>query len=75
MTPKMPVVNARELIRALERAGFFVARQSGSHVIMKRISDKRRVVVPSHVGDVHQGIMRSILHQANMPVDEFLNLL
>jgi predicted RNA binding protein YcfA (HicA-like mRNA interferase family) len=35
MTDKLPRINAADAIRVLEKAGFFLARQSGSHKIYK----------------------------------------
>jgi len=34
MTDKLPRVSAAEAVRALEKAGFFLAHQSGSHRIL-----------------------------------------
>jgi len=44
---KLPRVTAREIVAALERAGFSLTRQSGSHMIYKSASGKR-VTVPFH---------------------------
>jgi len=49
MTDKLPRVTATEVIKALERAGFFLARQSGSHKIYKN-EEGKRVTVPYHAG-------------------------
>ncbi|TAK03941.1 addiction module toxin, HicA family [Patescibacteria group bacterium] len=70
MTPKLPIVSDKQAIKALERAGFFVDRQSGSHVILKRFKDNRRVVVPFHAGDLHVGIVKEILRQSGLPPEE-----
>jgi predicted RNA binding protein YcfA (HicA-like mRNA interferase family) len=35
MTDKLPRVSAAEAVRVLERAGFYLVRQSGSHKIFK----------------------------------------
>ncbi|MBS0423107.1 MAG: type II toxin-antitoxin system HicA family toxin [Proteobacteria bacterium] len=34
--PKLPVVSGMEAIRALERLGFTVVRQRGSHIILRK---------------------------------------
>jgi predicted RNA binding protein YcfA (HicA-like mRNA interferase family) len=44
--PKFPVVSGAEIVRALERLGFVVARQRGSHIVMRRGSTG--CVVPNH---------------------------
>jgi len=43
--PKLPRLNARQIVAALEKAGFSLARQSGSHMIYKNPAGKR-VTVP-----------------------------
>lgn len=59
--PKLPHVSGEPVIRALERLGFVKARQSGSHVIMRRGSTG--CVVPLH-SDVKVGILGGVLRQA-----------
>ena len=73
----LPSVRADRLIRALERAGFFVHHVSGSHYVLKHpFYRDRRVVVPYHGGrDVKRGVLRSVLRQAGMTVQELLDLL
>jgi len=41
--PKLPRISSREAIRALERLGFKQIRQTGSHVVMKKATDKGEV--------------------------------
>ena len=76
MNDKLPVVTAREVIRALERAGFAISRQSGSHCRLVHATDPtRKVTVPIHSGDVKRGTLRAIIAQAGMTVTEFVKLL
>jgi predicted RNA binding protein YcfA (HicA-like mRNA interferase family) len=35
---KLPVVSGKELVNALEKVGFFVVRQKGSHVSLQKIT-------------------------------------
>ncbi len=75
MTPKLPRVTAVEAIRALERAGFTLSRQSGSHKIYKNPAG-RRVTVPYHPGaTLHPKVLRSILRDAELTVEQFRALL
>jgi predicted RNA binding protein YcfA (HicA-like mRNA interferase family) len=71
--PKLPVVKPRQVIAALERAGFVQVRQRGSHLRLKR--GNLSVTVPIHPGDLSPNVLRSILRQAHMTPEEFLNLL
>ena len=76
MSPKLPRVDCRQLIRALKRAGFEERRQRGSHLHMRRAADGKRVTVPVHHGrTVPVGTLRAILRDADISVDEFLKLL
>jgi len=75
MTPKLPVCTARELERVLRRLGFLADRQTGSHRIFIRSSDRRRVIVPIHAGDLKPGLIRQILHDLHLSKEEFHDLL
>lgn len=76
MSPKLPRIGCRELIRVLQRAGFEEQRQRGSHLTMRRRSDGRRVTVPVHEGrTVPPGTLRAILRDADISVDELRELL
>ena len=67
--PKLPRVSGAEIIRALERLGFVKARQSGSHVVMKRGSTG--CVVPLH-SEAKVGTLAGTLRQAGVSGDEFI---
>ena len=67
--PKLPHVSGAEIQRALERLGFQKARQSGSHVVMKR--DSNGCVVPMH-GEVKIGTLAGLLRQAEVTPEEFM---
>jgi predicted RNA binding protein YcfA (HicA-like mRNA interferase family) len=55
--PKLPRLTAREICCILEKLGFSIARQSGSHMIYKNAEGKR-ATVPFHVAKVLKSIMR-----------------
>jgi predicted RNA binding protein YcfA (HicA-like mRNA interferase family) len=67
--PKLPVLKPRQVIAALERAGFKQVRQKGSHIQFKR--GNLLVTVPNHPGDLNPQVLKSILRQAQMSDDEF----
>jgi predicted RNA binding protein YcfA (HicA-like mRNA interferase family) len=52
LTPKLPAITPKELVRVAERLGFTFRDQSGSHAIYVRASDQARVVIPMHGGDL-----------------------
>ena len=70
MSSELPRLTAKEIIVFIERRGFFLARQSGSHRIYKNISN-RRVTVPFHAGKIlHPKILKNILRDADLSVEE-----
>ncbi|MBI5485901.1 MAG: type II toxin-antitoxin system HicA family toxin [Deltaproteobacteria bacterium] len=70
---KLPSVSGRQCLRALEKAGFRVIRQEGSHVVARRDEPFAQVVVPDH-RELDRGTLRAIIRQAGLSVDEFVAL-
>ncbi|MCB2213353.1 type II toxin-antitoxin system HicA family toxin [bacterium] len=76
MAPKLPRTTAKKILRALKKAGFYVHHQTGSHKILFHESrEDLTVVVPDHPGDLKVGTLSSIIKQADLSVDDFINLL
>jgi predicted RNA binding protein YcfA (HicA-like mRNA interferase family) len=72
---KLPSLTGNEVIAALGKAGFEVARVRGSHHILIH-SDGRRTVVPVHSGEtIGTGLMTQILRDCQLDREEFRNLL
>ncbi len=67
--PSLPRVSGRDAIRALERLGFVIKRQRGSHVVLRRGSVG--CVVPDHK-ELKTGTLAGVLKQAGVSVEEFL---
>jgi predicted RNA binding protein YcfA (HicA-like mRNA interferase family) len=76
MSPKLPVVSGRQVIRVLERQGYQVVRQKGSHVRLRDESDPEHlpITVPDHK-TLKPSLLRQVLRDANLTVDEFVSLL
>lgn len=72
--PKLPRVSSRECIRALEKVGFYFVRQKGSHMVMRRNTPFAQTVVPEN-NEIPVGTLRSILRDADLSVEEFIDLL
>ncbi|NDJ76801.1 MAG: addiction module toxin, HicA family [Chloroflexi bacterium] len=72
--PKLPVLSARECVTALQRGGFYISRQKGSHITLRRDTPPGRVTVPNHK-ELKPGMLRGIIRQAELTVDEFIALL
>ena len=72
---KLPTdLSGRRLSNALQRVGFVLRRQRGSHMILRRDQPLARVVIPDHKR-VRVGTLRKILHEAGLTVDQLLDLL
>jgi predicted RNA binding protein YcfA (HicA-like mRNA interferase family) len=72
---RLPRLTAAEVIKALKRAGFSLARQSGSHKLYKD-KEGKRVTVPYHSGRIlHPKVLKSILQDAELTVKELKDLL
>lgn len=72
---KLPRLTARQIIAVLQKAGFTLARQSGSHIIYKNASGKR-VTVPFHASKIlHPKVLRSILRDADMSFEQLTRML
>lgn len=76
MSPRViPPMPGGSVIRALEKLGFAVVRQKGSHVRMRH-PDGRAATVPDHgKKDLKTGTLAGVLRQAEVPVQEFLEVL
>jgi len=73
--PKLPRLTARQVIAALERGGFSLARQSGSHMIYKNAAGKR-ITVPFHAArTLHPKLVKNILRDADLTVEMLQDLL
>lgn len=72
MPSKYPILKPREIIDVLEKFGFQFVSQKGSH--MKFSNGKNIVIIPNH-DEVAKGTLKSILNQAGIEIDEFLNFL
>ena len=73
MTKLPRSLSGMEVVRALEKAGFCIKRQKGSHMVLRRNSPFAQVVVPDHKS-VDTGTLASILDGAGLSVEEFLKL-
>lgn len=71
----MPRVTASQVISVLEKLGFEFTRQSGSHKIYRNDLNNR-ATVPFHAGKIlHPRILKSILDDAGLSVEEFIRIL
>lgn len=73
---KVPSVSYQEIIRALQREGWVVVRQKGSHIRLQKHTDERtlKITVPAH-RPVKRSTLSHIVKGAEISVERFLELL
>ncbi len=73
--PKRPRLRGKDLIKALQNAGFYVVRIKGSHHFLRH-SDGRCTVVPVHSGEtIGPGLFNKILRDADLKAEDLFSLL
>lgn len=73
---KLPRIPSLLVIRALKRAYFYEFHQSGSHIQLRHLNNTNlRVTIPFHRKDLTPKTLKSIIKQAGLTVDEFIELL
>ena len=72
---RLPVVSGQQMAKALERIGYEFSHQKVSHMIL-RLKDPphRRLSVPDHK-ELSKGLLRGLIRDAGLTVDQFTKLL
>jgi len=73
LMPKLPAVKPRKVIKVLKGLGFIEIRKKGSHIQLKK--GNLLVTVPFHNRDLNKSTLASILRQAQLTAQEFVDLL
>ena len=72
---RLPRLKGKEVVKALQRAGFQIARSQGSHFFLQH-PDGRVTSVPVHSREtIGPGLLRSILRDVEMTPEQFRALL
>ena len=75
MSDRLPRISASKIIKVLQKQGFILVRQSGSHKIYKN-KEGKRVTVPHHSEKIlHPKLLKSILRDADITVEKFRDLM
>jgi predicted RNA binding protein YcfA (HicA-like mRNA interferase family) len=73
--PKLPRVSGRECAKALQNAGFrFIRQGKGDHMVYRRDNPFAQVTIPDH-RELDSGTLRSIIRQAGLTVEQFIEFL
>lgn len=70
--PKLPTISGPELVKILEREGFLVVSQKGSHVSLRK--DNFKTVVPLHT-ELAKGTLLAILRQSGLTKEKLIELI
>lgn len=72
---RLPEITYKELIKKIRKAGFIYDRQAkGSHEIWYHPERKLRTTIPNHSKPLSKGVLRAIINQIGMTVEEYLEL-
>jgi len=72
--PKLPNISGKELVKIFNKKGFEVDHQTGSHIILRcKEPPHRRLTIPNHK-EIAKGTLLSIIKQAGLTREEFLEL-
>lgn len=71
--PKLFLVTSKRLIKILKKLGFKLDHSTGGHFIFYHSITKRRAVVPRHTKELPKGTLISILREAGISKNDFLN--
>ncbi len=73
---KLPVLSAREVIKALEKDGFKELRQKGSHIsLYKKSGNKTYLTIVLNKKEIKKGTLLGILKKAGISKEKFIELL
>jgi len=72
--PKLPRISGQRAVRAFQRAGWEVARQRGSHIVLTKPGSIYTLSIPLHPV-LGPGLLRDLIRKAELTTEEFAELL
>ncbi len=74
--PKLPVLSGLNIVKILSKIGFQHVRTSGSHAILNKQTDNGKLTIPVPLHkELAKGTLKSIMRQAELTLEDLLNLL
>jgi predicted RNA binding protein YcfA (HicA-like mRNA interferase family) len=70
---RLPACSGRDVVRAMQKLGYEIDHQTGSHMILRH-SNRRRLTVPDH-RELAKGTLRSIIREAGLTKEQFVELI
>ena len=72
---KLPIIKPKQLVKVLEKKGCIFKRQTGSHQIFYYLEKQKIITVPIHPKDLKRGLLRAIIKELDLSIEEFVELL
>ena len=69
---KLKIITSDAMCKLLENEGFICIRQKGSHRFYQR-NDGHTTVIPMHAIDLDRSLIRKILRDIDMSIEEYNN--
>jgi len=73
MNEKLKLCSGADAVRKFQRAGWSVARQKGSHVMLTKSGYQWTLSIPLH-NELGPGLLRKLIRQAGLSAEEFNEL-
>jgi len=74
--PKLPLISAKEAIKAFEKIGYQVIRQRGSHIRMRhKIDANKQPINILNYKTLGKGLLRKLLRDTELTIEYFLELI
>ena len=71
--PTLPIISGTKAVKAFTKDGWFVARQTGSHIILVKAGFEVILSIPNH-RELDRGTFRKLVKLAGLTVDDFVAL-
>ena len=73
---KLPIVSGKEIVKVLTKIGFSHIRTHGSHAILSKQTENGKISIPVPLhSELAKGTLKSIMKQANIKLEELIQLL
>ncbi len=70
--PQIPLLAPTKVIKILEKFGWSIARQKGSHIIMTKPGSISTLSIPNHK-EVARGTLKSLILKSGISIEEFIS--
>lgn len=72
---KLPVISGSDAVKAFCKLGYAIDHQTGSHIILRHSDPQhRRLTIPNH-DELAKGTLRSLIREAGITKEQFVQLL